>query len=379
MYPSQGYNTSVKKNKVTQIRTPIRRQRAEEYLLITMLSFAASVSVTRLFLYLTGYPQLGGGGLHIAHVLWGGLSLFIASLLPLLFANRWAFNLSALFSGIGVGLFIDEVGKFITSSNDYFFPWAAPIIYIFFLLTVALYLRISRPKPSDFRSELYYALEDMHEVLDHDLSDREKTDIVRHLENVRRLSKNQSLMTLAVNLEEFIHSSELEIVPEKPTRWQKFLTWLEGFEKRHLNRTLYRAILSGALLGLATWSLYYPLVVFSAVINQRDVGPLLMRLVEEELVNSALGINSFSVMLALELAAGLLLVIGAALLGIGRDKRGFSFVYFGLLFSLTVVNVLVFYFDQFSTIATSSLQFGVLLLALRYRQRFLSHIDTPPN
>jgi len=104
-----------------------------------------------------------------------------------------------------------------------------------------------------------------------------------------------------------------------------------------------------------------------------------MRLVEEELVNSALGINSFSVMLALELAAGLLLVIGAALLGIGRDKRGFSFVYFGLLFSLTVVNVLVFYFDQFSTIATSSLQFGVLLLALRYRQRFLSHIDTPPN
>ncbi len=369
----------MKKNNGTQIRTPIRRQRAEEYLLITMLSFAASVSVTRLFLYLTGYPQLGGGGLHIAHVLWGGLSLFIASLLPLLFANRWAFNLSALFSGIGVGLFIDEVGKFITSTNDYFFPWAAPIIYIFFLLTAALYLRISRPKPSDFRSELYYALEDMQEVLDHDLSDREKTDIVRHLENVRRLSKNQSLMTLAVNLEQFIHSSELEVVPEAPTRWQEFLKWLEAFEKRHLNRNLYRAILSGALLGLAAWSLYYPLVVFSAVIYQRDMGPLLMRLVEEELVNSALGINSFSVMLALELAAGLLLVIGAALLGIGRDKRGFSFLYFGLLFSLTVVNVLVFYFDQFSTIATSSLQFGVLLLALRYRQRFLSNMDTPPN
>lgn len=361
------------------IRTPIRRQRAEEYLLITMLSFAASVSITRLFLYLTGYPQLGGGVLHIAHVLWGGLALFVASLLPLLFANRWAFNLSALFSGVGVGLFIDEVGKFITSTNDYFFPWAAPIIYVFFLLTVALYLRVSRPKSSDFRSELYYALDDLQEVLDHDLSDREKTDIVRHLENVRRLSKNQSLVTLAVNLEQFIHSSELEIVPEEPNRWQKFIIWLEDFEKRHLNRNLYRTILAGALLGLSAWSLYYPLVVFNAVIYKRDVGPLLMRLVKEELVNSALSVNSYSVMLALEMASGLLLVIGAALIGIGRDKRGFSFLYFGLLFSLTVVNVLVFYFDQFSTIATSTLQFGVLMLALRYRERFLANIDTPPN
>lgn len=374
-----GYNTTVNTNKGTPIRTPIRRQRAEEYLLITMLSFALSVSVTRLFLYVTGYPQLGGGGLHIAHVLWGGLFLFVASLLPLLFANRWAFRLSALFSGIGVGLFIDEVGKFITSTNDYFFPWAAPIIYIFFLLTAALYMRVSRPKPSNFRSELYYALEDFQEVLDHDLSDQEKTDIIRHLENVRKQSENPSMSKLAINLEEYVHSSELEIVLERPTRWQAFLAWLEQLEKRHLNRNLYRAVLSGALLGLSAWSLYYPLVVFSAVIYERDLGPLLMRLVEEELVNSTMGINSYSVMLALELAAGLLMIIGAALLGVGRDRRGFSFLYFGLLFSLTVVNVLVFYFDQFSTIATSALQFGVLMLSLRYRQRFLSNVDTPPN
>ena len=42
------------------------RQGAEDYLLVTLLAFAFSVAGTRLFLELTGYPQLGGGEIHIA-------------------------------------------------------------------------------------------------------------------------------------------------------------------------------------------------------------------------------------------------------------------------------------------------------------------------
>jgi hypothetical protein len=74
------------------VRAPVRRPGADSYLLITLLSFALSVTLTRLFLFVTGYPQLGGGTLHIAHVLWGGLLLFIAALLPLIFANRWVYQ-----------------------------------------------------------------------------------------------------------------------------------------------------------------------------------------------------------------------------------------------------------------------------------------------
>src|SRR5574341_1028791 len=107
------------------VRSPVRRPGADSYLLITLLSFALSVTLTRMFLFLTGYPQLGGGTLHIAHVLWGGLLLFVAMLLPLLLANRSTYMLSAIVGGIGVGLFIDEVGKFITKTNDYFYPAAA--------------------------------------------------------------------------------------------------------------------------------------------------------------------------------------------------------------------------------------------------------------
>src|SRR5919199_5617889 len=143
-------------NALRHIRKPVKREAAEQYLIITLLSFAASIILIRLFLELTGYPQVGNSELHIAHVLWGGLLLFVASLLPLVFANRWVYKVGALLAGVGVGLFIDEVGKFIPQKNDYFYPAAAPIIYAFFLLTVLIYLQVRRPRSRDARAELYY-------------------------------------------------------------------------------------------------------------------------------------------------------------------------------------------------------------------------------
>lgn len=56
-------------------RTAVKRSDAKAYLFLTVLSFAASVTLTRFFLELTGYPQIGNEELHIAHVLWGGLLL----------------------------------------------------------------------------------------------------------------------------------------------------------------------------------------------------------------------------------------------------------------------------------------------------------------
>jgi hypothetical protein len=66
-----------------------------------LLGFAASVILIRLFLELTGYPQVGNSELHIAHVLWGGLLLFGACLLTLIFANRWVYKAGALIAGVG--------------------------------------------------------------------------------------------------------------------------------------------------------------------------------------------------------------------------------------------------------------------------------------
>ena len=63
-----------------RLRRPVRREGAERYVFVTLVSFAGTVIATRWFLSLTGFPQIGGGDLHIAHALWGGAALFVAAL-----------------------------------------------------------------------------------------------------------------------------------------------------------------------------------------------------------------------------------------------------------------------------------------------------------
>jgi len=50
----------------------VRDQRAGDLLEMMLVFAVATILVIGALLALTGCPQLGGGGLHIAHMLWGG-------------------------------------------------------------------------------------------------------------------------------------------------------------------------------------------------------------------------------------------------------------------------------------------------------------------
>src|SRR3954451_3800137 len=126
---------------------PGARERAAGHLTLLVVAFVVTVTVTRVFLAATGYPRIGGSNFHLAHALWGGLLLVAAVVVQLLWANRWALRLAAGCAGIGVGLFIDEVGKFITTRNDYFFPLAAPIVYLAMVILGWIAFRARRRRP----------------------------------------------------------------------------------------------------------------------------------------------------------------------------------------------------------------------------------------
>ncbi len=102
----------------------------ESFLVAAVSSFLA----IRFFLAVTGYPQLGGNGLHIAHMLWGGLLMLVGILLLISYLDRGIHHIAAVIGGVGFGIFIDEIGKFLTSDNDYFFQPAVALIYVLFIV-----------------------------------------------------------------------------------------------------------------------------------------------------------------------------------------------------------------------------------------------------
>jgi hypothetical protein len=107
---------------------------AETLLEDFFVSAVASVLGIRFYLHATGFSQLGFGPLHIAHMLWGGFLMLMALVILLAFLDHRAKIIAAVLGGVGFGAFIDELGKFITRDNDYFFQPTVALIYVIFVL-----------------------------------------------------------------------------------------------------------------------------------------------------------------------------------------------------------------------------------------------------
>ncbi|MFH0915842.1 MAG: hypothetical protein V1912_05275 [bacterium] len=351
---------------------PVKRYRSERYVLISLVTFALTVLALRGILKLTGYVQIGNESLHIAHVLWGGLALFAAALLLLVVSNRWALVLGAVLSGGGVGLFIDEVGKFVTQSNDYFTPAAAPIIYALFLATVLVYLRVRRPPARDARGEMYRALEQMSGVLDHEMSRHDLNELAHRLAQVQDSAKDEAARRLAASMLAFVEAERPRIVEPQPGRTQRLFSCVRAWARRVFTRPRLRAFLVFALVVGGVYAvLDMALLAFLAVSPASAATEFLRDLVSPGEL-AALGDKIwFSVRAVLEGGVGVATLAGGVLIGLRREGRGLSIAVAGLIIDLTVVNLLVFYQDQFKALIGTALQYVVLVAAFSYRRIYL--------
>jgi hypothetical protein len=349
---------------------PVRRDAAESYLSIALLSFAASVSLTRFYLTLTGYPQIGSGELHIAHALWGGLLLVMAALLPLIIANRWVYTASALLAGVGLGLFVDEVGKFITQRNDYFYPTAAPIIYTFFLLAILLFLNVRRFTDTNPHAELHRALGQIQELLVHPLTAKERATLESRLRCMCTNAASKRYADLGLALLVFVGDDELSSsqVQSSSRKWTGW--WAIRAITRFASDNRLRTSLIVGLSAIGLLTLKNP-------IQQVPAGwlpPEVKKITDIHIgghYEAATAPFWFGVRLTLESIVGMLLMTSAGLLMVNRTRQGATLGYVALLVSLTAVDPLLFYFEQFSTVVTTSVQY-LLLLEILYYQRRLS-------
>jgi hypothetical protein len=321
---------------------------------MSLVTFGVTVIGVRFFLQLTGFPQIGNSVLHIAHALWGGLLLFVAVLLPLAFANRWAIEASALLSGIGIGLFIDEVGKFITQTNDYFFPPALPFIYGFFLLTVLVYLYFRRSRQEeDPRRAMYHALAGLQDVLDGDLDTAEAARIHTQLA-VARENGSKEIVSLAKAISSYLEQEKRQIVPAKAGYWNHTTRRMDVFAAR-VGRRRHHVVISAILI---LWTL---VAIGFVVILILDPPSLENQVVQWR-----------GALIAIQALVGVLLVAADAAWFSGRESLGLRFAIVGTLLSLVALQTIYFYLSQFQAITATLLQLLFLLTLLDYRNRYVS-------
>ena len=287
----------------------VRRTGSGKYLLLILVSFAFSVSATRVFLNLTGFPQIGSGKLHIAHVLWGGFLLYGATLLPLLYANRWVYPASAILSGLGIGLFMDEVGKFITSANDYFYPPAAPLIYSFFMISALLYTRIRRNKITEPKASLYKVFDMLEEVLEKELDPSEKEEMLRLLTNIQKDSTDPEYAQLAASLSRFVNSDLLHTIQKKTYLPDRFLRFCNFHVNRFFKWIHIKYFTAISLILLGFYNILYPLRFFLFIPISTRLPVFMQPIREINFYSSHASLDWLTARVTLEGMVGLILVI----------------------------------------------------------------------
>jgi hypothetical protein len=154
---------------------------AARYLDLFVVGGVSAVLAIRFILRVTGYPSLGGARFHIAHMLWGGLLMAAALLAELSFLGNRTRLWAALIGGIGFGTFIDEIGKFITRDNDYFFQPSISLIYITFVLIYLAFRDLQMRRTISSEEYLVNAISDFEEPIINDLQPEERDRALRYL------------------------------------------------------------------------------------------------------------------------------------------------------------------------------------------------------
>lgn len=323
---------------------------------IFFVAAVTSVLAIRLFLALTGYPQIGGGGLHIAHLLWGGLLMLGALIVSLCFIGQMSERLAALIGGIGFGTFIDETGKFITSDSNYFFQPAVSIIYILFV-ALFIFMRALESRQRFTEQEyLLNALRVIEEIVVRDLDEDERLRAEQYLK--AGASDNRVHATLQEVLRHAV-----TVTPKSPGLIERTKTLVVSFYRAGARQWWFSfGVIAFFLAQLSVQMLYAFILVFIVGLGWNEI-------FDFKLINRI--VVSFQHLTFVDwIEIGFSLLSGAFVLwGIVcmRRSRINAFVWFerSILISILITQVFAFYKEQFSAL------FGLLLnIAVLFAVRF---------
>lgn len=308
-----------------------------------LVSAITTILLVRFYLQLTGYPQVGGETLQIAHVLWGGLLLTLSLLFVLTFITSKARYVGALMGGIGFGLFIDELGKFITRDNNYFFQPTIAIIYIIFVILFLLMQTISRIEKISRREYLINAIELIKDVALEDFDKYERKSALNYLH------QSDATNPIVIQLKNLLKTIPLSAADD-PSIFIKVKTYTASTYREFITKRWFETIII----------VFFGLQAVAALAMAGFIGLASLSSIETffQITISPLSVAEKGQLIATSVAA-IYVVLGIIMLHRSRIKA-FYFFKWALLISIFFTQVFMFYQEQF--LALTSLFSNILLL-----------------
>ncbi|MFA6007264.1 MAG: hypothetical protein WC784_01285 [Candidatus Shapirobacteria bacterium] len=343
----------------------VKRLHASESVLNLMIWATLSLLSTRLLLQLTGYFILGRGPWHIAHVLWGGLFMLLGSLIMLIFYGQLSRKIGAILTGIGWGLFIDEIGKYVTQDNNYWFRPAIIFIYISFILLFLLYRNLE--KKTQVTSQILWPelLESLGEIANNDLEFTEKKSLLQKINYLQKNSPPQD-QSLLLSLKTYVQK-----IQAKPDRRDfNLYRFLARILKTSYNKLFRKKIM---LFALTTYSIWY---VIDKFIDAAKVlfNPHRLLMIQTYYSHydffSKADVYMVTFKFIIEIIVAVFYCLGLLNWLNKKTFRGIKFYQWGLLINIFIGSIFKFYFEQFSGV------FGLILSLIIYYslRRFSSEI-----
>jgi hypothetical protein len=318
-----------------------------------LLAGIATILVIRTQLWLTNYPQLGGGGLHIAHLLYGGIFMAVAIGVLLTLLGRGPRYPAAILGGVGFGFFIDELGKFVTEDNNYFFEPAAAIIYLIFIGGFLLVRALERDRNLSPVERLSNAIDLVGEAARRPFDESAKRRALELLHDADE----------AGPLVEPVRRLVAELDAEPPAPPPRFARWAAALRRRYLSvveRPWFPTLLA---LAFAFWAALSLLAMIELVLSVAfDLGGAMNgsdgdHLTQLTFVNWATLVSSGT--------SAVLVALGLRRMRQGRRLDAYRMLTHALLVAIFVTRVFVFVESQFGAVFGLAVDL-LLLLTIRY-------------
>lgn len=327
----------------------IRNESAAELLELFIISTVTSILSIRSFLYLFGYPQLGIENFHIAHMLWGGFFMLIALLINLAFLGKQSRETAAVIGGVGFGTFIDELGKFITSDNNYFFEPTVALLYFIILSLFFLYRYLDSAKKLTEKEYLLNGLELLEDAIAANLRTRDKSRVKNYLQKASIDKQNHEIIKPLLDIIDTLQPP----LAKKQNMLISFFSNLDDLFYNITQKPVFKKILLIFLIVSTIWNLLSAITIFILIIMKFiTIKDLILN------QNLYMAIGEF----LSNLMSTVLATIGLFLLRFS-PKQALQYFKTSIIISLLITQFFVFYREQFNAL-TNLIITLIILLAL---------------